>query len=199
MASESLDDTDITFDLNDLCEQCDVTPRTIRYYIQQGLLPSPGLGGGARYGPGHLARLRVIRKLQRDHLPLAEIRRGLEGLDDEALQALLITPPRANPASATSAVDYVRTILGAPARGTAGALAGRSPSASPGSLAPPPVPLPPPSSPASRAAPDRAQWEHISLTPDIELHVRRPLSREDNRRVEKLLEQAWPIFREEEH
>ena len=45
---------------------------------------------------------------------------------------------------------------------------------------------------------DRAQWERIALTPDIEVHVRRPLSREDNRRVEKLLEQAWAIFRGEE-
>jgi hypothetical protein len=45
---------------------------------------------------------------------------------------------------------------------------------------------------------DRAQWERIGLTPDVEIHVRRPLSREDNRRLEKLLEDARALFRTEE-
>jgi hypothetical protein len=45
------------------------------------------------------------------------------------------------------------------------------------------------------ATADRAQWERIALTPDIEVHVRRPLSREDNRRLEKLLERAEELFR----
>lgn len=197
MRNEAMGNSDITFDLNDLCQQCDVTTRTVRYYIQQGLLPSPGQGAGARYGPGHLARLRLIRRLQREHLPLAEIRRRLEGLDDEALHALLETP--ADPASATSAVDYVRKVLGTPARGTPEVLARRPLPLSPGSLAPPPAAAAPiGSKPAPRPAADRAQWERISLTPDIEVHVRRPLSREDNRRVDKLLEQARAIFREEE-
>ena len=53
--------------------------------------------------------------------------------------------------------------------------------------------------PAPRAAAaDRAQGERIALTPDIEVHVRRPLSREDNRRLEKLLEKAQELFRGEE-
>jgi DNA-binding transcriptional MerR regulator len=181
----------MTFDLNDLCRQGDVTPRTVRYYVQQGLLPSPGLGAGARYGTGHLARLRLIRRLQREHLPLAEIRRRLEGLDDAAVEALLETPP-------ASAVDYVRAVLG-----------GSGPAADPGRR-PPPLPPPSPipqalasSPPASGrlarpAAADRAQWERIALTPDIEVHVRRPLSREDNRRLEKLLEEARELFRGEE-
>jgi len=199
MGNEAIDNSGITFDLTDLCQQCDVTTRTVRYYIQQGLLPSPGLGAGARYGPGHLARLRLIRRLQREHLPLAEIRRRLEGLDDEALHALLETAPPADPASAMSAVDYVRTVLGTPARGTREVLARRSLPFSPSSVAPPPTAAAPMGSkPAPRPAADRAQWERISLTPDIEVHVRRPLSREDNRRVDKLLEQARAIFREEE-
>ena len=185
-------DADITFDLNDLCEQADVTQRTVRYYVQQGLLPSPGLGPGARYGSGHLARLRLIRRLQREHLPLAEIRRRLEELDDPAVHALLERPQPTDAESATSAVDYVRAVLGSPGRPTP-----------PLPAAADAAPLPAPSSsegPAPRRLPalDRAQWERITLAPDIELHVRRPLSREDNRRVERLLEQAHAIFREEE-
>jgi hypothetical protein len=44
----------------------------------------------------------------------------------------------------------------------------------------------------------KSQWERISLAPDVELHVRRPLTREANRRVEKLLDLARHILQEEE-
>lgn len=195
MRNEAANRAETTYDLNDLCEQCDVTTRTVRYYIQQGLLPSPGFGSGARYSAGHLARLLLIRRLQREHLPLAEIRRRLEGLGDDAVHALLEPPAEAR--STTSAVDYVRTILGTRS-GATRQVPDRRPS-SPASVPPSlPAAAPPVASPpTSRPAADRAQWERVSLTPDIEVHVRRPLSREDNRRVEKLLEQARTIFREE--
>jgi DNA-binding transcriptional MerR regulator len=180
-------------ELNDLCQLGGVTARTIRYYVQQGLLPSPGLGAGARYSEGHLARLRLIRRLQSEHLPLAEIRRRLESLDDAAVQALLEAPTARG--ATGSAVDYVRGVLGGSAGSELPAVPRR----------PPPLPLPasPSSAPATGlpgrpVVADRAQWERISLAPDIELHVRRPLSREDNRRVEKLLERAQELFRGEE-
>jgi DNA-binding transcriptional MerR regulator len=186
----------MALDLNDLCQQGGVTARTVRYYIQQGLLPSPGLGAGARYGPGHLARLRLIRRLQSEHLPLAEIRRRLEALDDRAVQKALDSHPGSGGAATTSAVDYVRSILG-------GATPGGS---QPSSARRPPLPLGrPPSAPPSpgpagsvRPTVDRAQWERITLTADVEVHVRRPLSREDNRRLEQLLEKAHALFRGEE-
>ena len=185
----------MTFDLNDLCQQSGVTARTVRYYVQQGLLPSPGLGAGARYGQGHLARLRLIRRLQAEHLPLAEIRRRLEPLDDDAVQALLASSATADPGPGNPAVDYVRAVL-------SGASAQAPTPHRP--LAPVPPPPAPPSlssrtGPGPRpAAADRAQWERIALTSDIEVHVRRPLSREDNRRLERLLEKAQELFRGEE-
>jgi DNA-binding transcriptional MerR regulator len=188
-----------TFDLSDLCRRGGVTTRTVRYYVQQGLLPSPGLGAGARYGQGHLARLRLIRRLQSEHLPLAEIRRRLEGLDDEAVQALLDASASADPSSATSAVDYVRQVLGGPTRGAPpGSWPNRPPSSPVSSGGPPVVPSSPGSGPVARPGADRAQWERIALTPDVEVHIRRPLSREDNRRVEKLLEKGRELFRSEE-
>jgi DNA-binding transcriptional MerR regulator len=83
MASDEL------FKLADLAEIAGVTPRTVRYYIAQGLLPSPGrLGPGTRYGAEHLARLRLIKKLQDQHLPLADIRHRLDTLSDEELTEL---------------------------------------------------------------------------------------------------------------
>ena len=67
------------YDLDELARLSGLTVRTIRYYIQQRLLHTSGhRGPGAGYDAGHLARLRLIRRLQADHLPLAEIRRRLE-------------------------------------------------------------------------------------------------------------------------
>jgi DNA-binding transcriptional MerR regulator len=177
----------ILLDLNDLCQEAGVTARTVRYYVQQGLLPTPGLGAGARYGGGHLARLRLIRRLQSEHLPLAEIRRRLEALDDDAVEALLEAPAAPPPGASDSAVDYVRGIL---AGGTSGPVARTTTAGGPGAAggAASRTPLP---------AAERAQWERIALTPDVEVHVRRPLSREDNRRVDKLLETARGLFQAE--
>jgi hypothetical protein len=123
---------------------------------------------------------------------LAEIRRRLEALDDHAVQALLEQPGTAAGAPADSAVDYVRAVLG-------GSSAGPSVRHEPPRSAPAP-PVPPSPSPRIGPGPrpataDRAQGERIALTPDIEVHVRRPLSREDNRRLEKLLERGEELFR----
>ena len=64
------------WDLNELADAAGVTPRTVRYYVQQGLLPAPAARGpGAHYERDHLDRLRLIKRLQRQHYPLAEIRR----------------------------------------------------------------------------------------------------------------------------
>src|SRR5512141_2063117 len=78
---------DDPYSIADLARLADVTPRTIRYYVSQGLLPSPEVPGPAtRYGEGHLLRLRLIRRLQRDHLPLSEISGRLERMGDEEVK-----------------------------------------------------------------------------------------------------------------
>ena len=189
----------ITFDLNELCQKGDVTPRTVRYYVQQGLLPTPGLGAGVRYGEGHLARLRLIRRLQREHLPLAEIRRRLEELDDAAVQRLLATSAPAGGTPTTAAVDYVRAVLSgaatsspqAPLPNPSPTRLGHAPTASPtGSHGP--------ARTTRSASIERAFWERIALTSDIEVHVRRPLSRQDNQRLERLLDFARSLLTGEE-
>ena len=67
-----------TYDLQELCTEAGVTPRTVRYYIQQGLLQEPeARGPGAHYTEEHLDRLLLIKRLQKEHLPLAEIRKAI--------------------------------------------------------------------------------------------------------------------------
>jgi len=191
-------DLDNTLDLNDLCRQGDVTPRTVRYYVQQGLLPSPGLGTGARYSPGHLDRLRLIRRLQREHLPLAEIRRRLEGLDDASIRSLADAPTRRT-AALSSAVDYVRAALSAASSRSKKPAPPRASRPAPPRAVSTPSPSPAIAGRGPRPpATDRAQWERIALSPDVEIHVRRPLSREDNRRLERLIAEAQALFGKEQ-
>lgn len=193
-----------SYSLADLCDLADVTPRTVRYYIAQGLLrPPSGAGPAARYDDGHLYRLRLIRRLQRDHLPLGEIRNRLGALSDPDVERLA-----SEPAPATdSASAYIARVLGA--RGTAPLPAPTAPIPAPlaGFAAPvlgvppdlssvAPTPAMPPSSTPTPDEPVRSQWERIVLTPDIELHVRRPLGRIQNRRVDRLLETARAILKE---
>lgn len=57
--------------LHQLSERSSVPARTIRYYIQRGLLPPPaGEKRGAHYGEGHLADLLRIRHWQESGLSL---------------------------------------------------------------------------------------------------------------------------------
>jgi DNA-binding transcriptional MerR regulator len=76
--------------LAELTDASDVSVRTVRYYISEGLLPPPeGAGPASAYSPGHLARLRLIQRLKEAYLPLKEIRRRLSGLEDDEVLAIL--------------------------------------------------------------------------------------------------------------
>jgi DNA-binding transcriptional MerR regulator len=207
------------YSLQELADLAGVTPRTIRYYIVSGLLPSPGkTGPGTTYTDGHLHRLRLIRRLQREHLPLAEIRSRLAALDDATVAALVEAP--AGEPVAGSAIDYIRGVLEGD-RSPDGTLWNRpfdiaSPSITPASPASPrltgnavDIDLPSnrlaessqaytetPTPPA--ATPDRSQWDRILLAPDVELHVRRPLGRRAHKRVERLIEIARELLKEDQ-
>lgn len=180
------------YSLADLCDLADVTARTVRFYIAQGLLRGPESSGpSARYDDGHLDRLRLIRRLQRDNVPLAEIRKRLAALSDQDIAEL----GRATPAVRETAAEYIASVLAGKGVG------GRSTTP----VAPPPDPamapsMPGPAAPTHRveasvllAPPDqagteRSQWERVGLGDGVELHVRRPQTREGNRRIQRLIE-----------
>jgi DNA-binding transcriptional MerR regulator len=63
-----------TYGIEELAERAGVSRRTVRYYVQRGLLPAPtGLGRGRHYTEAHLATLVRIRELQEAGVPLADI------------------------------------------------------------------------------------------------------------------------------
>jgi DNA-binding transcriptional MerR regulator len=184
-------------DINELCEQTDVSPRTVHFYIQQGLLaPAGSPGPGARYGEGHVARIRLIRLLQKQHLPLAEIAKRTKGLTDEQVAALIGETKRRLSEPRGTALDYIRGVLAEP-RSTS-----RTPNPPPSASMRRMPSTPPPDGEAayggSAARPERSQWERFTLADGIELHVRRPMSRVEQRQFEKLMAAARTIFSETE-
>jgi len=194
--------SDPRYSLTELADLAGVTPRTVRYYMSQGLLPSPGASGpGAKYDDTHLGRLRLVRRLQREHLPLAEIRQRLAGLDDTAI-ATLAEAPAAVADPQDSALDYIRRVLGPPQVQPNRHLAMKQLPLRAYSLATEPVtdvPIPNILSvePAPGRSFERSQWERIPLAPDIELHVRRPLPRPLAKQVDRLVSIAHDLLEED--
>jgi hypothetical protein len=44
---------------------------------------------------------------------------------------------------------------------------------------------------------ERSQWDRIALSPDIELHIRRPLGRAQQKQVDRLVAIARELLEEE--
>ncbi|MBW1802349.1 MAG: MerR family transcriptional regulator [Deltaproteobacteria bacterium] len=66
------------YTIEELCEITGYTRRTIRYYIQEGILDPPaGRGRGGFYFDSHLEILRRIKTLQESGLKISEIRKIL--------------------------------------------------------------------------------------------------------------------------
>jgi DNA-binding transcriptional MerR regulator len=205
----------------ELAQATGLTPRTIRFYVAEGLLPPPeGAGPAAVYTAGHRDRLQLIGLLKDQYLPLKEIRRRLATLTDaevrERLREEAAAPApgatMADEAAQDDAVAYLSRALG-------GVAEGRTPLRAyppPAPATPPPAqPAPPPAAPwtprqgqpglparggqrredAARGA-AREQWERIALADGVELHVR-----EDRRAavgpLEALIRQARKLLGEE--
>ena len=185
--------TDQEYAIGELADLAGVTRRTIRYYVSIGLLPSPEQAGPrTRYTEGHLQRLRLIRHLQRQHLPLAEIGERIAKLDDEAVTAALDADVAARPAD--SALSYIKSIQGqqvhaserkertpdqsqAPARGLA---------------------KPSPEPPTKAELDTRTRWERVPLSESVELHIRHPMDRRKRAQIEHYIRLGRELLEEGE-
>jgi DNA-binding transcriptional MerR regulator len=101
------------YTISELADAAGVTPRTIRYYTAEGLLPPPDTRGRyALYGDEHLLRLQLIARLKDAYLPLGEIKARTDQLDAEQLRRLLAEyhqPPQQQ--IAESATEYITRVL----------------------------------------------------------------------------------------
>ena len=67
------------YSLSELAERTGITPRNVRFYIAQGLVPSPiTQGRTARYTATHLDILRRIKSLKAEGMSLMEIQAQLK-------------------------------------------------------------------------------------------------------------------------
>jgi DNA-binding transcriptional MerR regulator len=87
------------YGIDELADLGGVSRRTVRYYVQEALLPSPlGVGRGSHYGPEHLDALLKVKAMQEAGRTLGQIRQALSGGGTEAIDSS--SPPPARPPSA---------------------------------------------------------------------------------------------------
>jgi DNA-binding transcriptional MerR regulator len=195
--------------LSELTEAADVSTRTVRYYIAEGLLPPPeGAGPSSIYTAGHLARLRLIQRLKAAYWPLKEIRRRLAGLSDAEVETMLLeldVAPEQAPSHADAAMaparDYL-AVLEQRARYRTEPLPLREP------LAPPPAVsfpgAPHPASPRHDELLSEADlvpgmeegslWRRIPLAEDAELVISERAYTRHRERIEWLIRWARKVF-----
>lgn len=161
------------YDINDVAVQMGIPRRTIRYYVEIGLLTPPeGAGRGAMYGDEHLERLAAIKRLQSQGLTLEQIRDALS-IEPSSTLGETRTPyvtarrsvPRTEPATPqTSASEYlaqVRSRLEPQMHAT-------------------------PQKPSPGDAYHAEPWTRIRIDADTELHVRRSSTKRIARLVREL-------------
>ena len=180
------------FSIEDLAQRSGLPLRTVRYYIQQGLLPGPDTAGKyASYSRRHLEHLEMVQRLKRLHLPLKEIqhlianmsqadmRRMLHMQDQVALQNLSLHQEDHQVDGLSSAMDYIAGLAQRQARVKHIA---ESPSAYTQPAQGVPQPQPP------------ERWSRIRLTEGIELSVREQESRALRDEINQLIAAANKIF-----
>lgn len=200
------------YSLSELADAAGVSQRTIRYYIEEGLLPQPeARGPQTSYGPEYLDRLQLITELKKAFLPLAEIRERIAGLSHQEIEDLLQVADEDTPLmvreASKDAYQSARFMLHSDSHLSKAALASMTFGAAPepktrGSakeyiarlledrVEPPPTPQPIPS--PSQAG---ADWSRITLADGVELHIRQPVDPWTDKMVRLLLTRARELFR----
>lgn len=165
-----------SYKIDELAREAQVSPRTIRYYVQRGLLPAPAFHGrDTTYERGHLLRLQVIKKLQQSHMPLEEIQARITAASIGELERMLSQPQSQ---SQSQSQPHPRSTAPAPS----GARPRVGPYRSRGEGEPLPVHIP------SRAGqPER--WERIHIMPGLEVHVRSDAGPEARRAAREIQSQ----------
>lgn len=138
-----------SYKIDELAREAQVSARTVRYYVQRGLLPAPAFHGkDTTYDRGHLLRLQIIKKLQEAHLPLDEIQARIGAASEKELGRILTSSGGESGSAQPKAV----TPRGGPYRN--------------------PAPDHPPAPENNATSGARERWDRIQLMPGLELHVR---------------------------
>jgi DNA-binding transcriptional MerR regulator len=97
---------DRRYAIDELADLGGVSRRTVRFYIQEGLLPAPlGVGRGSHYDRTHLQRLLEVKAEQEAGRSLDDIRAGRRPSSGRPGSAASATPSRSIPRSAWRRLD----------------------------------------------------------------------------------------------
>ncbi len=195
--------------LQDLVTRSGLNLRTIRYYMQEGILQGPDTRGKyAHYSQLHLDQLELIQRLKNMYLPLQEIRHIIETLTPEeisqvknyqdVLNPMLVERSAKNSSVVAdedigkSALDYIHQLQ----------------QAQMGIRTVGPKPAQPSILPSQSANPNKTargsttageskgveDWSRVILADGIELHIRRKMSSATEYRIDNLIRYAKKLF-----
>ena len=179
-----------TYSLKEVAEQVGVEIRVLRSWMGSPyrILRGVGRGSGARYSQHFRDRAMLAQRLRTENVTLGEIAKRLSGIPDEELEQILAGGVGAMQQKGRgSAADYAAAALSSRGMFTSALqqhMAGHSATRSQQA----------PTATTSQRAGARVHWERITLSDGVEIHVRRPMNREENRLLERLLEEAERIF-----
>jgi DNA-binding transcriptional MerR regulator len=130
--------------------------RTIRYYMAEGLIQTPGEkhGTASLFSYLNLLQLLTVKKLQAEHLPIRKIRELVAGKSEQELELLLgVGTVAAKKSRETDAKRYLESLL--------------APESAPllEQAAAPPLPAP-------QMVDQSASWQRVEIEPGLELHIR---------------------------
>ena len=180
-----------TYSLKEVATQVGVELRVLRSWMGSPyrILRGVGRGSGARYSQHFRDRAMLAQRLRTENVTLGEIAKRLSGIPDQELEQLLAGGVGARQQKGRgSAADYAAAALSSRGMFTSALqqhMAGHSATRSQQA----------PTATTSQRAGARVHWERITLSDGVEIHVRRPMNREENRLLERLLEEAERIFR----
>jgi DNA-binding transcriptional MerR regulator len=192
--------------IHELAERAGISVRTIRYYIEEGLLPQPTYQGKySYYDLNYLDRLELIRRLKESYLPLREIREIMTSLtDDEVRMKLneqpsssqimngpLPAPPAEKPGE--NALRYIDRLMEDQTRYKT---KGSSDKTEPKFTRDNEIRIQPKVNylDASPIDTDQETWQRITLAPGVELHLRYPQNPATQGLVRQLITFAKRIF-----
>jgi len=195
--------------LEDLATRSNLTLRTLRFYIQEGILPGPDTRGkNARYSREHLDRLELIQRLKDLRLPLQEIKQILDNMTPEEISKvrqyqdlLQLTARRPksikinnipSASKRSDALDYIHSLE----LGRQNVKEMMESKVEFSNSMPQPMQLPDQKSmPDERIRPGEETWTRITLADGIELNIRTPRGKEERQKITRLIAMAKSMFR----
>ena len=135
--------------------------RTIRYYMTEGLIQSPGekQGTASVFTYLNLLQLVAVKKLQAEHLPIRKIRELVADKNESELETLLgFGSAGSKRTSESEAKRYLESLLSAP------------PAPSPNRMTPQKFSAAP--APQVDDQTQAGSWQRVEIEPGLELHIR---------------------------